>query len=320
MLGAAVAIPGAGLTSAQQPESEEAKSWKRTVEELREWESSAPEHVELLIEKLRGNNSIRKAYAAIALAKLGAKAKPATWALMETTRDDTRLKWGYQGPRTSPRKEAIAALAAIGDASVQPLICALTCGNDDLERAAAEALGLSGDSRAVEPLIAAFEGTNPSLAYCAAGALGNIGDPKAVEPLMAALKSGKGPGTEVALALGRIGDRRAVDPLISVLTQYRGKYFGACAAEALGEIGDTRAVEPLIAAMKESSTNGNNRAAEALGKIGDRRAMGPLIAALKSTTFMDKPGVRIALENITGKDFGRNYAAWIDWWESTEHQ
>ena len=109
-----------------------------------------------------------------------------------------------------------------------------------MRKAAAEALGQIGDTRAVEPLVAALKDPDDHwLRYYAAEALGQIGNTRAVELLVAALKD--------------------------ETTQVR-----EAAAGALGKIVDTRThvVEPLIAALKHPYANVRKAAAEALEALG----------------------------------------------------
>jgi len=147
---------------------------------------------------------------------------------------------------------------------------------------AAISLGRVGDARAVDPLIEALSDGNELVRAAAAQALGRIGDPKAVDPLIRTLNSvqydvyeNQEVQKQTIWALGYIGDPKAVDPLIRSL-----EVDPVDAASALGQIGDPRAVDPLIKALNDDNYFTRRAAASALGEIGDPRAIGPLTKAL----------------------------------------
>ncbi|MDD5017790.1 MAG: HEAT repeat domain-containing protein, partial [Eubacteriales bacterium] len=74
---------------------------------------------------------------------------------------------------------------------VEGLIEALHDENDaDVRKAAAKALGQTGDVRAVEPLIVALGDMYEDVCKAAVEALGQIGDARAVKSLIAALEDG----------------------------------------------------------------------------------------------------------------------------------
>ncbi len=77
-------------------------------------------------------------------------------------------------------------------------------------------LGESGDPRAVEPLIRALSDGEYDVRRSAAEALGQLGDERAVEPLIARLPEGN-VGASAAKALGRLGDLRAAEPLLGLV-------------------------------------------------------------------------------------------------------
>lgn len=85
------------------------------------------------------------------------------------------------------------------------------------------------------------------------------------------------------------------------------------ALNKLIEIGEP-AVEQLIAKMMRRH-NSNWQFPKALGGIGDKRAVGPLIAKWKDTdTSPMNDVIAEALNNITGKDFGKDLEKWQQWW------
>jgi len=81
------------------------------------------------------------------------------------------------------------------------------------------------------------------------------------------------------------------------------------------EIGEP-AVEPLINELKKSN---NWQFPKALGGIGDKRAVGPLIEKWKDTnTSPMNDVIAEALDNITGKDFGKDLEKWQQWWQENK--
>ena len=77
------------------------------------------------------------------------------------------------------------------------------------------------------------------------------------------------------------------------------------AAEALGSIKDPRAFEALIAALKK-----------------DPHTFESLIESLIDALNDNDSGVRRsaaeALEKITKRDFGKDRAKWLEWWEKNK--
>lgn len=112
----------------------------------------------------------------------------------------------------------VERLKAKGD--IKGLIKALGYEKDsEVRKAAAQALGEIGDTRAVEPLIEALNKDNwGNLVIDAAKALGELGDTRAVEPLIAILKKGSQyERIAAAEALSKIGDARGDESLLAVL-------------------------------------------------------------------------------------------------------
>ena len=85
------------------------------------------------------------------------------------------------------RKQLVEALGAVGTPAVPLLIQALGDWDEDVCRAAAEALGAIGDPQAVPPLIKALgdwgDWWSENVRRAAAEALGNLGDPQAIPAL-----------------------------------------------------------------------------------------------------------------------------------------
>lgn len=90
------------------------------------------------------------------------------------------------------------------------------------------------------------------------------------------------------------------------------------ASQALGDMKDPRAVEPLAAALKDKNVYVRAMAAWALGEIKDPRAVEPLIEALKDEIKDVRKKAVLALQAITGKDFGQDHAKWMEWREKNK--
>lgn len=167
---------------------------------------------------------------------------------------------------------------------------------NELQDAAASALGRLGDLRAVELLIRVLQ-EQVELRGVAADALGKLGDLQAVEPLIDATK-GRACLDDIAKSLGILGDSRAVEPLIELLKENGSIRWEAIIA--LGKIKNIRAVEPLIAILKEGKNYYRDRelAAQALGKLGDLRAVEPLKACLDDKDSFVRQKAAESLQNL----------------------
>ena len=165
--------------------------------------------------------------------------------------------------------------------------------------------------RDVNRLIKALK--NEQLCRAAIDALARIGDARAVKPLCEALKHDDWEVRKAtAETLGLIGDARAVEPLCEALKDDNWEVRSA-AAEALGLIGDDRAVEPLCAALKDTSMAAL-RAAESLSIIGGERALEILVACTKSENEYLRSRAMEMLAKRAGKQFGDadRWQQWLD--------
>jgi HEAT repeat protein len=176
--------------------------------------------------------------------------------------------------QASPGEEAAIALAAMGQASVEPLIAALGHANASVRRNAAWAIGeVSGGmtisrESAVQPLRAALQDGDEWVRMAAARALGEIRDERAVESLLAALSDSNGQVRELAAwSLGEMKERRAVQSLGTMLLRDEQAGARQMAAWALGEIQDPKAVESLQAALNDIEPRVRDKAKHALAEI-----------------------------------------------------
>jgi len=207
----------------------------------------------------------------------------------------------------------MAALTAIGEASVMVLSACLQDSDLSVQESAAAILAKIADARVVDPLLAVLNSPSWIVRMHTARALGQIGDASVVKPLVLLLQDTvKAVRTDTGEALARIGAAAvpilleslkheewlvrlhavealgkirspdAVEPLLYVLFNDRDAAVREDAARSLGEIGDSRAVEFLMTAMAEPGLR--PLAIEALGRIGDRRAVPALISVVNGTS------------------------------------
>jgi len=262
-----------------------------------------PNEIKAEIERLYSLDPIERAYGAMNLRLKGLKASPAIPYLIGILDDETDLEWvagklqmavsslsNVYPSHTSPAKQAMAALKAIGEPAVMPLIIKLREKGSYGRPNAARTLRLIGDKRAVEPLIQTLK-EKPSgnkwecqlLKMQAAEALGDLGDYRAVKPLINSLKSEEGWIKEhVANALVKLGDKRAFEPLMNSLTTEEGE-TKAHMAKALGKLGDKRAIESLQRALRDKNAFVRAEACIALGNFNEESSIGPLLEATKDS-------------------------------------
>ena len=158
------------------------------------------------------------------------------------------------------------ALARIGESALEPLIKALSVGNPDGRRYAAEALGLMKNQKVIEPLVKALNDPSarenePSVRYEAAKAL----DELKWKPTNIREEVSYELAKENWENLVKIGEP-AVEPLINALGE-KNEYVRQYAASALGEIKDPRAIKALTEMLKDDKEDVRKSAKEAIEKI-----------------------------------------------------
>lgn len=256
-------------------------------------------------------------WAALALEKMGPKAKPALLELTKVSLDgneDERVRrfsilaLGAIGPEAKaavpllalmlPDKDygnsAAYALGNIGEPALQPLLDALTGENDEASLNATLGLGKMGPKAkdAVVPLMARLNDSNVTRRYATARVLGKIGpEARAAEKPLRALLKDKDAGVRVSatLALARINREyvpTAVADLTAVVKDKQSK-VREFSASALGEIGPAAkaAVPALIDLLHDFHDKPVDRdwVIRALGRIGPaaKAAVPDLIVLLK---------------------------------------
>ncbi len=271
-------------------------------------ELTTPELISYLesTKRRRGNDSLRRVYAAHALAKSGAtEALPV---LRDATRDKS----------ADVRRAAVLALAVLGDAqdddTADALIRVLARDkNDSVQHAAALSLGRLGHDRAEIALTRAFKKGSSRLVPFAALGLGLLarhpGHEGAALPLVRDLErissaEGRAP---LAIACGIAREARAVPELLKIVTDGGDPQLRSHAALALGLIGDINAVPPLRDVLANENDPGlRKESALALGMLGDVQATRALREQIEggASLFLTSSAA-VAIGRIGGDESGR---------------
>lgn len=230
-----------------------------------------------------------------------------------------------------------AALLAVADKAVQPLLAAAKNPDKALQTIAIEALGNCHEKRAVPDALAALGEKDQRVV--AIKALGLIGDSRGTIPLVPYLKDEK-LRLDVVTSLGEIGDPRALPFILAELTDPESQFQsrGILALQQIGQPG----AGALAAALKSPSvyvrraaaqgllaaaTPGVNgalfaalksdpdyevraAAAQAAGSAGNSAAVGPLIAALRDPQWQVVEGATKGLAGIGPAAVGPLTAVW----------
>lgn len=198
------------------------------------------------------------------------------------------------------RLSAATALGNLGnEQAIGPLIQALDDKNQNVRKAAAEALGVIG-AASVAHLAEVLDHKENSVSArsCAVEALSKIEDARCTEYIIRALKDNQ---AEVRwTAAGCLGDmecQQAVDPLILALNDEHF-FVRDVAVFALERIGDLKAVDPLIQVLNDESPDVRCTAVRALGFIGDQRVLKPLTRLKSDTNLLVRKCVDIALSDL----------------------
>ncbi len=175
--------------------------------------------------------------------------------------------------------------AEIGKFAVPPLVSILKTSLDvGACKAAALALGLTGDYRAIDPLIKALMNNSPEVREAAASALGCLKRRKAAEPLIALLEDSEERVYEAACeALIQIGEG-SIEPLVAALKD-QDETLRDKVVCVLDRMGDIRELQPflehvLTSALRDGDRWTRFRTASALADIRKEWVVKPLIEAL----------------------------------------
>lgn len=308
-------------------------AWAQPARDKQLIPAAASAGVRKEIERLYSASPTERAYAAMALAKLGRGAEAAAPFLRSMLADDVLLRWqfstGMTGSPTTPGREAAIALAHVSPRATDELLEVLSTAKPSEihqlprwraeQRSAIAGLGSVEDSRGLDRLVQLLQ----EFPGEAARSLGQIGDPRAVEPLvktLARINQQVAKDTplawsvqiDVVAGLSRLSDPRAVDVLVEAIRLGAGVVRKE-AAVGLGRIGDPRGVEALVGIIT-SRSEATPEAAEALGRIADPRGIEALISVLEGSWadwVYDK--ALTSLRRITGQQLSKNPREWRDW-------
>lgn len=249
----------------------------------------------------------------------------------------------------SIRSDAAYALGKIRDKrAVEPLTEALKDKNRHVRWEIIRALNRMRDARSIEALMEIVKNEKDTEVRAAAlTTLGNIKEkPKTIGPLLQVLKNKQENEyirQEVAWKLGGINDPQAVEALSQILKDENEKLsVRLCTALALWPskenfvpssniVKEPWAIDLLIQGLKDKKFCSNYGGMIVVrlgllcksGVIKDpqvKEITGLLIEALKDKNSPLKRDSTWALETITGKNFGKNYNAWMNWWEKNKNK
>ncbi|MES1208281.1 MAG: HEAT repeat domain-containing protein, partial [Pseudomonadota bacterium] len=179
-------------------------------------------------------------------------------------------------PSWAVRRAVVAAIAAAGDAAVNPLCRALRSRRDSETFIAATVDALSAvNGRVDDALMAMAADAETSVLADIAQILGRRRSTSAQATLVALSRHADDNVAVAAIeSLGRIGGRAAVDSLVDAVGS--GNFFRVFPAlDVLGRSGDPRAVPPLTALLEQPQYAAET--ARALGRTGDPAAVEPLM-------------------------------------------
>ena len=184
----------------------------------------------------------------------------------------------------------------------------------------------------IENLISSVGSMDLDVQERVARELAEIGQP-AIDPLYNVLQDGNKDffmRQGCAYALVKIG-KPTVDRFIAGLKD-EDAVIRHLSAWALGKLKEPRAVEPLIAVIEDTTPRNTtfalilgkkepidnsiprSHAVSSLGELKDSRAIKSLIVALTDQDIAG--GALLALQDITGEDFGEDPAKWDEWYQN----
>jgi len=207
--------------------------------------------------------------------------------------DVTELLLGVLDADARPELRAASAMA-LGDLketrAVDPLIRALSSGDESLESFAACALGKIGDPRA-EPALIDAAARSDGVRYSAELALRSMGAPRNLDELRAKLAD-ENPAVRrrILATLAGLGTAEATDCVADALRSDKDAEVRRHAAMLFGRIKAPRFAEALVAALKDEAWQVREAAILALECLKDQRAIEPLKTIADDKA--EKPWVR----------------------------
>jgi HEAT repeat protein len=139
--------------------------------------------------------------------------------------------------------------------------------------------------------------------------------PGAAAEVAALLLAGGKETTREALcqALGFFADKVGTPALVANLKGPEKVVIAA--ADALGLVKDPAAVAPLVAMLKGGTWVTQVAAIDALALIRSKDSVPPLIEYLANAEGRPREDAKIALQQITGREFGMKAEDWQGWWK-----
>jgi HEAT repeat protein len=252
----------------------------------------------------KGNNSVRRVYAAHGLAKLGDPA--ALPVLLETLRDGD----------FEVRRAVTLAIGAVAPEGDRDAVVALgrTLENDDDRGArgmAAIALALVGDDAALAMVRRSYGKAGAGVRPYTAMALGilarRLQRPEIVRPLLRDIKRGARKNLKGAscVAIGLAGLREGAPQMREIASSVGDPHVRAQAAVSLALLGDRDEGPQILRDILSESNDPMLRgeAALGLGMLGDMRTLGVLEGmAANGTTESERITALVALGRIGGKE------------------
>ena len=178
------------------------------------------------------------------------------------------------------RRMAAGLLGNIGDPSSVPVLLQLFEEETLLRPQIVKALGMIDDASALALVEEALESSDQDVRRAAIEAVGAIGDPAGVPVLVKELE---GLWWESAAhALGNIGGQEAVDALSSMLESDDAEH-SRVALDALAQSHDRSSVQPIIAHCKKAPATAQVHAITALGEIKSSLCVPFLITRLDAS-------------------------------------
>ena len=199
--------------------------------------AAADEGIDLLIEKLKSEDSQVSQEAADGLAGLGKRAVP-------------KLLGALKGASIGLKGQIIFILGRIQDKRAMPALrYAMQDENAYIRGNAAIAFGKIKDKYALDRLTTALSDDDAGVKKSSARALGELKDPQAVEDLIDRLTIEKDESSKTAIvkAFAKIRDQRTTYILLDELKSQNDQLYKNEVVFSLGEIGDLRAIPQLTA-------------------------------------------------------------------------
>ncbi|MHC4983238.1 MAG: HEAT repeat domain-containing protein [Planctomycetota bacterium] len=179
---------------------------------------------------------------------------------------------------------------------VQMLIAACKDPDQNVQRAAINALGQTKSPQAVETLLELCDSQDEQVRQLAVTALGNIGDARCVDTLLDALRDNERyVRRAAAAALAKIADKRALPAFVNLLGDPDLGESGTV-SDALIGWGD-EAVDELAKALQKGPIS-RRAAARLLARIGTPKAVRALGAAAKDKSWRVRAEALRAMRNV----------------------